>query len=117
MNISSNRRTARLAAVAVVSAGALLTTAALALPASAQPQSSHHTLFVRQIAFGADLRDKYQANGKGAWHTETLTQPDDISTLDGRLYVGFQNATGPQGEPSADGNLDSTIVEFTLYGK
>lgn len=117
MNISSNRRTARLAAVAVVSAGALLTTAALALPASAQPQSSHHTLFVRQIAFGADLHHKYQANGKGAWHTETLTQPDDISTLDGRLYVGFQNATGPQGEPSADGNLNSTIVEFTLYGK
>ncbi len=116
MKIPSSRRTARLAAVAVVSAGALVTTTALALPASAQPQSSHHTLFVRQIAFGADLHHKYQANGKGAWHTESLTQPDDISTLDGRLYVGFQNATGPQGEPSTDGNLDSTIVEFTLYG-
>ena len=116
MKIPSSRRTARLAAVAVVSAGALLTTTALALPASAQPQSSHHTLFVRQIAFGADLHHQYQANGKGAWHTESLTQPDDISTLDGRLYVGFQNATGPQGEPSTDGNLDSTIVEFTLYG-
>jgi hypothetical protein len=100
-----------------VSAGALATTTALALPASAQPRSGHHTLFVRQIAFGADLHHKYQANGKGAWHTESLTQPDDISTLDGRLYVGFQNATGPQGEPSTDGNLDSTIVEFTLYGQ
>jgi hypothetical protein len=99
-----------------VSAGALVTTAALALPASAQPRSSHHALFVRQIAFGTDLHHEYQANGKGAWHTESLTQPDDISTLDGRLYVGFQNATGPQGEPSTDGNLDSTIVEFTLYG-
>jgi hypothetical protein len=116
VKIPSSRRTARLAAVAVVSAGALVTTTALALPASAQSQSSHHTLFVRQIAFGADLHHKYQANGKGAWHTESLTQPDDISTLDGRLYVGFQNATGPQGEPSTDGNLDSTIVEFTLYG-
>lgn len=31
-----------------MSAGALVTTTALALPASAQPQSSHHTLFVRQ---------------------------------------------------------------------
>ena len=99
-----------------MSAGALVTTTALALPASAQPQSSHHTLFVRQIAFGADLHHKFQANGKGAWHTESLTQPDDISTLDGRLYVGFQNATGPQGEPSTDGNLNSTIVEFTRYG-
>jgi hypothetical protein len=110
----SSRRTARLAAAAVVSAGALVTTAALALPASA---ASHHTLFVRQIAFGKDLHHKYQANGKGAWHTETLTQPDDISALDGRLYVGFQNATGPQGEPSANGDLDSTIVEFTLHGQ
>ncbi len=114
MKTLSSRRTARLAAAAVVSAGALVATAALALPASA---ASHHTLSVRQIAFGKDLRHKYQANGKGAWHTETLTQPDDISALDGRLYVGFQNATGPQGEPSADGDLDSTIVEFTRYGQ
>ena len=103
-----------------MSAGALLATGALALPASAQPEgadgaASHHSLYVRQIAFGKDLHHKYQA--KDAWHTESLTQPDDISTLDGRLYVGFQNATGPQGQASADGNLDSTIVEFTLHGK
>ena len=105
-----------------MSAGALVTTAAFALPASAQPHSpdgaaSHHTLYVRQIAFGKDLHHKYQANGKGAWHTESLTQPDDISTLNGRLYVGFQNGGGPQGEPSSDGNLDSTIVEFTMSGR
>jgi hypothetical protein len=102
-----------------VSAGAVATAGALALPASAQPDgaASHHTLFVRQIAFGAKLHHEYQANGKGAWHTEALTQPDDISELWGRIYVGFQNGGGPQGQPSADGNLDSTIVEFTLNGQ
>jgi hypothetical protein len=114
-----NRRTARLLGAAVVSAGALITTGALALPASAQPDGtvSHHTLFVRQIAFGKDLHHAYQANGKGAWHTEALTQPDDISELWGRIYAGFQNGIGPQGQASPDGNLDSTIVEFTLHGQ
>jgi hypothetical protein len=113
-----SRRTATLLGAAVVSAGALITTGALALPASAQTNgTSHQALYVRQIAFGADLHHQYQANGKGAWHTEALTQPDDITVLCGRLYVGFQNGGGPQGQASPDGNLDSTIVEFTLNGQ
>ena len=118
MKTPHSRRTATLLGAAVVSAGALITTGAFAVPASAQSNgTSHQTLYVRQIAFGKDLHHKYQANGKGAWHTEALTQPDDITVLCGRLYVGFQNGGGPQGQASPDGNLDSTIVEFTLNGK
>jgi len=37
-------------------------------------------------------------------------------TLGGKLYVGFQNGVGSQGEPSGSGNLDSTLVEFTTAG-
>ena len=48
--------------------------------------------------------------------TEHLTQPDDIVTLGGNLYVGFQNGVGSQGEASTSGNLDSTLVEFTTAG-
>ena len=32
------------------------------------------------------------------------------------LFIGIQNGVGSQGEPSKDGNLDSTIVEFTPGG-
>jgi hypothetical protein len=28
------------------------------------------------------------------------------------LFTAFQNGVGSQGEPSTDGNLDSTVVEF-----
>jgi len=48
--------------------------------------------------------------------TEHLTQPDDLVTLGGNLYVGFQNGVGSQGEASTSGNLDSTLVEFTTAG-
>jgi len=37
-------------------------------------------------------------------------------TLGGNLYVGFQDGVGSQGEASASGNLDSTLVEFTPAG-
>ncbi len=62
------------------------------------------------------LKHSYQADGKGAARTESLTQPDDIVPLGGHLYVGFQNGVGSQGEASASGNLDSTLVEFTPAG-
>jgi hypothetical protein len=62
------------------------------------------------------LKHSYQPDGKGAAKTESLTQPDDIVTLGGNLYVGFQNGVGPQGEVAPSGNLDSTLVEFTPAG-
>ena len=33
------------------------------------------------------------------------------------LFTAFQNGVGPQGQASPDGNLDSTIVEFTAAGR
>jgi hypothetical protein len=45
-----------------------------------------------------------------------ISQPDDITAMDGRIYVGFQNEVGPQGQPSASGNTRSTIVAFDLAG-
>jgi hypothetical protein len=80
-------------------------------PASAS--ASPKTLTVKQIALGETLKHSFQPNGKGAAQTEHLIQPDDIATLGGKLYVGFQNGVGSMGEPSPSGNLDSTLVEFT----
>ncbi|HEX8005506.1 MAG TPA: hypothetical protein VF482_03665 [Trebonia sp.] len=74
------KRTKRLLATAVVSAGALATAGALALPASAgTPSAGPHGLTVRQIAFGKMLHHKFQPGGKGAWRSETLSAPDDIT--------------------------------------
>ena len=68
-------------------------------------------LAVKQIVFGTTLNHSYQPNGKSAAKTEHLTQPDDIVTLGGNLYVGFQNGVGPPGEVAPSGNLDSTLVK------
>ena len=84
--------------------------------ASASPSASSKTLTVKQIAFGTTLKHSFQPGGKGTTSTEHLTQPDDIVTVGGHLYVGFQNGVGSQGEPSGSGNLDSTLVEFTPAG-
>jgi hypothetical protein len=62
------------------------------------------------------LKHSFRPNGKGAMSTESLSQPDDIVTLGGNLYVGFQNGVGSQGEVSTSGNLDSTLAEFTPAG-
>jgi hypothetical protein len=83
---------------------------------SASASASPKTLTVKQIAFGETLKHSFQPNGTGAARTEHLVQPDDLVTLGGKLYVGFQNGVGSQGEPSGSGNLDSTIVEFTPAG-
>jgi hypothetical protein len=47
----------------------------------------------------------------------TISQPDDITYLNGRIYVGFQNSVGPQGQASPSGNTESTIVAFSLSGQ
>jgi hypothetical protein len=62
------------------------------------------------------LKHSFQPNGKGAATAESLSQPDDIVSLGGNLYVGFQNGVGSQGEVSPSGNLDSTLAEFTTAG-
>ena len=62
------------------------------------------------------------ASGNGIKHsipggTEAISNPDDITQLGDHVFVGFQNGVGPQGQPSASGNTDSTIVEFSLWGR
>jgi hypothetical protein len=112
-------RTVTLLAAPVVAAG-LLATAGCTSSGSSSPSASatasSKTLAVKQIVFGTTLKHSFQPNGKGAAQTESLAQPDDIVTLGGNLYVGFQNGVGSQGEVSTSGNLDSTLVEFTPVG-
>src|SRR5215471_9504203 len=120
MNILS-LRTATWLGATVIATGLLSTagcSSSSSSSASASPSAgaSHHMLTVKQIVFGETLKHSFQPGGKGAMKTEHLTQPDDIVTLGGKLYVGFQNAVGSQGEASPSGNLDSTLVEFTPAG-
>ena len=68
------------------------------------------------ILNGADLRHTFVPAGRKNARTEALSSPDDIAVLGHDIYTTFQNGVGPQGEPSPDGNTDSTIVEFTLGG-
>jgi hypothetical protein len=71
------------------------------------------------------LSDTVFASGTGIFHTvpsapggrEAISLPDDITSLGGDIYVGFQNGVGPQGQASTTGNLDSTVVEFDSTGK
>ncbi len=69
----------------------------------------------RTILSGHNLSHTFAA--KGSPHHEHLSSPDDITTLDGKLFVAFQNGVGPQGQASPSGNTDSTVVEFTAGGR
>jgi hypothetical protein len=122
MNIFS-LRTATWLSVTVVAAGLLGTagcssssSSSASASASSSGGASGKTLTVKQIVQATTVKHSYQPDGKGAARTESLTQPDDIVTLGGNLYVGFQNGVGSQGEASTSGNLDSTLVEFTPAG-
>src|SRR5579872_4461703 len=83
---------------------------------SSASSSTGNSFAIKQIVLGTTLKHSYQANGKGAMLTESLSQPDDIVALGGNLYTAFQNGVGSQGEVSPSGNLDSTLVEFTPSG-
>ncbi len=65
---------------------------------------------------GSTLHHTFMPNGVGNARSEPLTQPDDITMLNGDLFVTFQNDVGPQGTPSPSGNVDSTIVEISPSG-
>jgi hypothetical protein len=104
----------RTMAVAGAAASVVLGLVVLALPASAQAQPAYH---VRQVISGTRLHHWYTRAGSSAKHREALTQPDDITRAGRNLFTGFQNGVGPQGQASADGNRDSTVVEFTPNGR
>ena len=111
-------RPVRCAAAAAVGVSAALAgvSGAGAAVAAPSPGGGAASFTVSRIASGQRLTHWFPAAGSGGQHKEHLTSPDDTTVLRNRLYVAFQNGVGPQGEASADGNRDSTIVEFTLGG-
>jgi hypothetical protein len=48
--------------------------------------------------------------------TATMSQPDDITWLDGTVYVVWQNGVGPMGEPSPTGAIASSVVGYSVSG-
>jgi hypothetical protein len=111
-------RTAKFAAaISAALAGLALAGPALATPSA---HASHHAaghappLKVKQIVDGMDLSHTFMKNGSSA--TEHLADPDDVTVFRHHLFTAFQNGVGPQGQASADGNTDSTVVEFTASG-
>jgi hypothetical protein len=117
------RRTVNiLTAAAVIPASLLI--AGTAMAATAVPAgpgaAQHHSgprFAVRPVLSGSKLRHTFAPAGSTRRRSEPLTQPDDITVLGRDLFTGFQNGIGPQGEPSTDGNRDSTVVEFTPAGR
>jgi hypothetical protein len=105
---------AGLAALAV----ATLPVAASAAPStSATPATAQPSLTAWTIQSGKNLQHTYTVSGTETTATETLSSPDDITQFDGFIFAGFQNGVGPQGQPSADGNTDSTIVGMNKFGQ
>ena len=47
----------------------------------------------------------------------TLSNPDDITSMGGSIFVSWQNGVGPQGEPAGNGNLYSTVAQYSSSGK
>ncbi len=102
--------------------------AAVAIPASlmiaaagtaaASPAGPRHEsqLTVHQVLNGMKLHHTYIPAGGTKPKKEPLTFPDDLTSIATSVFTAFQNGVGPQGQPSADGNTDSTVVEFTLGG-
>jgi hypothetical protein len=45
-----------------------------------------------------------------------VSDPDDITSLGGDVFVAFQNGVGPQGQASTTGDHASTVAEFNLSG-
>jgi hypothetical protein len=52
----------------------------------------------------------------GASASTVRSGPDDITFLDGHIFVGWQNGVGPKGEPGPNGP-NSTLVEYTRSGR
>jgi hypothetical protein len=103
-----------------VACGAAALALGAALPVAATTRRGPDTASpyrVHVLIAGSALRHTFIPVGSRKPMSEALSQPDDIAWLDGDLFVIFQNAVGPQGTPSAIGNLDSTIVEISPSGR
>jgi len=47
----------------------------------------------------------------------SLSAPDDITAMGGSIFVAWQSGVGPQGEPAANGNTQSTVVQYSRSGR
>jgi hypothetical protein len=118
------RRGVRILTVTGVGVAVVATAGALAVSASASPsrtaapsraatpRQGYPSYQVKQVLYGADLRHKNSHTGKN----EALSQPAAITQSGGTAYAAFDNGVGTQGQASASGNLDSTIVQFAPGG-
>jgi hypothetical protein len=110
------KRAAKAAAAVAIPASLMIAGAGTA---AAAPAWHHHgaQLTVKQILNGMKLHHRYIPAGSKKPKTEPLTLPDDITSITTSVFTAFQNGVGPQGQPSTDGNTDSTVVEFGLGGQ
>jgi hypothetical protein len=111
---------ARLLTAGTVAAVALFTMAAGASAHDRTRGHAHHHAHHHQPG-GNQFTASVFASGAKIDHpiaggSEPISNPDDITHLGDHIFVGFQNGVGPQGQASASGNTDSTIVEFSLSG-
>jgi hypothetical protein len=111
MILTARRAVTAFAALAVPASLVLAGPAATASP-GAHPRPG---FTVRQIVNGMKLHHHYTVSG--VRKTEPLSQPDDLTHFGPFLFTAFQNGVGSQGEPSTDGNTNSTVVEFTPSGR
>ncbi|MGH9123848.1 MAG: hypothetical protein ACRDZ8_03850 [Acidimicrobiales bacterium] len=86
-------------------------------PVAAATSTTPDPFVVNTILSGNSLHHRFTPSGGSPAMSDPLTKPDDVTMLDGHLFVGFQNGVGPQGEASSDGNLDSTVVELDARGR
>ncbi len=112
----------RLIRIASLAAGLAVVGIGAAVPAAGADPSAGGwvppALTATQILAGSSLHHTFipATSTSDTTVSEPLTKPDDITRLGDELFVGFQNGVGPQGEPSPDGNTDSTIVGFGPSG-
>jgi hypothetical protein len=104
-------------AALLAAASVLGTGTAMANPTHDRGPAAGQRLTVTQVLSGTRLRHRFIPAGGTAKRSEPLALPDDITRLGGNLFTAFQNGVGPRGHPSADGNRDSTVVEFTPSGR
>jgi hypothetical protein len=120
---TDSSRALKLLAVSIGMLG-MLTLGGASVAGAAQPQGipgfgqpPAPSFRVTTLLSGASLRHTFIPVGSTVPQSEALSDPDDISQLGNDIFVGFQNGVGPQGQPSTDGNQDSTVVEMSLTGR
>jgi hypothetical protein len=103
-------RSALAATVGLAAAGVVAGATALPAQGRSAVRVQRSMFMAHAFASGAHIM---HATPKGR---EAISQPDEITSLAGDIYVGFQNGVGPQGQSSPTGNRDSTVVEFSGSG-